>query len=161
MGIRPGSAPVFDPPNGKALREQWVSAKMQPSLRFVIITATMIYYELGGRRCRILRLRGNTPEERESIDAIYKYGAAADIAVAELVDGRRAHSKRRATIKFPRVQNVVDRINFLFPTNGNKPTASYRGDHIHLEVPLNGFTADHQSMATWFEAGPTGDKVRL
>lgn len=160
MMTRTGACPSFQVPHGKVLKEQWASSKVSPSLRAAILTAAMIYYEEGASRCRILRILGNTPEELESLNGHYRYGAAADIAINELVDGRHTLGRKIMDRRFAKVERVVERINKLFPTEGGRQTAEYRGDHIHIEVPPAGFRHEHQAFATWFEFGPVGDRSR-
>src|SRR5688500_2330466 len=105
--IRPGSHILFDLKNQSILERQWMSANIEPSLRFMIITSGMLYHEQGASRVRILKLIGNNKEELENRDNPHYYGAAADISIRELIDPRVTDIEEIMTRRVPKAKFVT------------------------------------------------------
>lgn len=166
--IRPGSHILFDLKNQSLLERQWYSARIEPSLRFMIITAGMLYHELGVSRVRVLKLLGNTKEELENRDTPHYYGAAADISIRELIDNRVTDIDEIMTRRFANAKFVSRRLNSLFPFGqGEKKSAIHNVSdgvnigHIHLECPIGGFKRETQILATWKENGCDGNPKQM
>jgi hypothetical protein len=126
----------------------------------VIIVTTMLYFELGAGRCRILKIRGNHLDNGDTPDRdAHFYGCAADLSILDLVDGKAISRDWIISHRFPKVEIVERRLNGLFPMPGSIQTATYEPDHLHVQVPSNGFNTAHQSLAAWFDDGVTGERI--
>jgi hypothetical protein len=144
----------FEPTRLKELSDQWLSDKIEPSLRFVLIIAALLYHEQGARRCRLLRLLGS-PEE--DVTYPHRAGIAADLSIVELMDGRITDKRKVYSDRYPRVEWVTRRLNALFPYgDGGKRTATYYPRELRIEVPVGGFKKRTQALALWTDYGVSG-----
>lgn len=158
--IRPGSHIIFDTRFERRLEDQWNSNKVEPSLRFMIIVAGMLFHEQGSSRVRILKILGNTQDDYSDLNSPHHYGCAADISIKELVDPRVQDIDIVAKSRFPKATFITRRLNSLFPmAQGDLKSAVYNvgsNPHIHLQVPVGGFNKDTQALSTWNESGSIG-----
>lgn len=111
----------------------------------MVITADMLYREMGAARVRVLRLLDG-PDT-------YAAGRSADLSVLELPGVKKAEvGDRHRTPDW-----IAQRLNLLFPSPESKvETAVYDGAKIALHLSAAGWNPASCVLAEWFRFGPTG-----
>ena len=129
------------------LRRVWRSSDVDPWLRVVVIFTTLLYFEQGAKRCRLVSLSAGRTG----------YGRTASISVLGLPGVTRAlHGDDHKTPRW-----IMQRLNVLFPFgDGDKETASYDGCVLRLEVPFCGYKNASAALRDWQMWGPGPKKIR-
>jgi hypothetical protein len=123
----------------------WENPKLRFEVRFMVVTADMIYREMGVPRVRVLRLlRG---------PGTYAAGLSADLSVIELPGLKKAElGDCHRTPAW-----IAKRMNRLFPSPESKiETAIYDGAKLSLHLSMSGWNPDSCVLGEWFRFGPTG-----
>lgn len=152
---------AFSAGRDRLLAEQWASDRISPWLRAVLVILSSIYVEQGAKRLLIEKLLGNSRAEIEARDSTHAYGLAADVSIIGVADRRGSTSSCFLNGReFPKPRWIEQRLNLLFPFgDGRKETATYvvSEAHLHIEVPVRGYSAVLAPLSTWNEFGVNGE----